>query len=54
MIFVMPNYEEEGLFIDDIVPNYVRSKYSSFYDIMISIYPNIEAYTYIYDFSNIH
>ena len=49
MIFVMPNYEEEGLFIDDIVPNYVRSKYSSFYDIMTSIYPNIEAYTYIYD-----
>ena len=45
MIFVMPNSEEEGLFIEDIVPNYVRGKYSSFYDIMLSIYPNIESYS---------
>ena len=49
MIFVMPNYEEESLFIEDIVPNYIRSKYSSFYDIMKSIYPNIETYTSIFD-----
>ena len=49
MIFVMPNYEEESLFIEDIVPNYVRSKYSSFYDIMLSIYSNIEMYTSVYD-----
>ncbi len=49
MIFVMPNTEEEALFIDDIVPNYVRSKYSSFYDIILSIYSNIETYTTVYE-----
>ena len=44
MIMVLPNIEEESN-VSDIVPNYIREKYSSFYDIIKSIISNLEDYT---------
>lgn len=44
MIFVTKKIEEESSLVDDIVPSYERRKYSSFFDIMKSIYPNILEY----------
>ena len=44
MIMIIPNIEEETN-INDLVPNYIREKYSSFYDIIKSIISNLEEYT---------
>ena len=43
MIIVIPNIEEEAL-VTDIVPNYIREKYSSFLDILKSIISNLDNY----------